>query len=95
MDIHHHLSSGGGAWSILDAQQGKVVAELRYSISDAILVIESVWVDVSLRGKGVGKKLVETAIEYAREHNIKVHPVCSFASALFDAHAVEWSDVRS
>ncbi len=43
------------------------------------MIIEHTEVDESLEGKGVGKQLVHTAVEYARTHNIKIStavPLC-------------------
>lgn len=47
------------------------------------MVIEHTEVDESLKGKGVGLQLVTEAVEYARENNIRIVPVCSFAAAIF------------
>ena len=63
-------------------QDGAIEAELVYHIqSEGKMVIEHTEVDDSLAGKGVGNELVETAVEYARTHNIKIIPVCPFAKS--------------
>ncbi|QEE49743.1 N-acetyltransferase [Flavobacterium alkalisoli] len=36
--------------------------------------------------KGVGKKLLDKAVEFAREKNIKIIPLCPFAKKMFDRH---------
>ena len=43
------------------------------------MVIEHTEVDDELRGQNVGYQLVEAAVEYARQHNIKDHRMVSFA----------------
>ncbi|MBS1599176.1 MAG: N-acetyltransferase [Bacteroidetes bacterium] len=74
-------------------QDGAIEAELVYSIpSEGKMIIEHTEVDDSLAGKGVGKELVETAVNYARSHNIKIIPMCVFAKSLFDK-IKEWNDV--
>jgi len=74
-------------------QDGVIEAELVYHIgSEGKMIIEHTEVGESLAGKGVGKELVETAIEYARSHNIKIVPLCPFAKSLFDK-TPEWADV--
>ena len=35
-------------------------------------------------GKGFGKKMVAKAVEFAREKNIKIIPLCPFAKKVFD-----------
>lgn len=74
-------------------QDGAIEAELVYNIpSEGKMIIEHTEVGDSLAGKGVGKELVETAVEYARTHHIKIIPMCPFAKSLFN-RIKEWSDV--
>jgi predicted GNAT family acetyltransferase len=40
-----------------------------------------------LRGHGVGLKLVEAAVTWARAHGLHIIPVCEFAKATFEKHA--------
>lgn len=35
-------------------------------------------------GKGLAKKLVNKAVDYAREHNLKIIPVCTFVKSVID-----------
>jgi len=74
-------------------QDGAIEAELVYHLTgEGNMVIEHTEVDDSLAGKGVGRQLVETAVDYARTHNIKIIPVCPYAKSLFDK-LPEWKDV--
>ncbi len=34
--------------------------------------------------KGVGRKLLDKAVEFAREKNLKIIPLCPFAKKMFD-----------
>lgn len=34
--------------------------------------------------KGVGRKLLDKAVEYARDKNLKIIPLCPFAKKMFD-----------
>ena len=43
-------------------------------------------------GQGVGRDLVRTAVEYAREHDLKIIPVCPFARSVIDG-TPEYQDV--
>lgn len=59
-------------------------AEMTYTFAgDDKIIIDHTEVDSSLKGQGVGYKLVETAVEYAREKGIKILPLCPFAHAVF------------
>ena len=74
-------------------QDGAIVAELVYSKSaDNKMIIEHTEVDDSLSGKGVGLQLVTTAVEYARTHQMKIVPLCSFARSVFKRKP-EWTDI--
>lgn len=66
-------------------QEGAILAELVYSLpSVGKMIIEHTEVDDSLKGKGIGLQLVHTAVDYARNHHIKIVPLCSFAKSVFD-----------
>ncbi len=43
------------------------------------LIIEHTVTDPSLRGQGIGRKLVERVAEYARENGFKLLSHCSYA----------------
>ena len=34
--------------------------------------------------KGIGRKLLDKAVEYARDKNLKIIPLCPFAKKMFD-----------
>lgn len=74
---------------------GDKLAVLSYSqANDNKIVIEHTEVDPSLQGQGVGNKLVDAAVAYARKNQIKILPMCSFAAAVFEKEE-DYSDVRS
>lgn len=68
-------------------------ARLTYSRSSPELVIaDSTIVPDSMRGMGVGKKLVDRLISDAREKGFKIVPLCPFVKAQF-ARNKDWADV--
>ncbi len=74
-------------------QDGAILAEMVYSMPfPDKMIIEHTEVDDSLAGKGVGKQLVKTAVEYSRTHNIKIVPLCPFAKSVLEK-VTEWQDV--
>jgi uncharacterized protein len=47
-------------------------------------IIDHTDVNPEFKGKSVGKQLVTKAVEYARENNVKIIPLCPFAKSVFD-----------
>jgi predicted GNAT family acetyltransferase len=47
-----------------------------------IMRIEYVEVSPQLRGTGLGKQLVETAVTFAKGEGLRVVPICSYARAV-------------
>jgi len=64
---------------------GNILAEMVYSMaSPARMVIEHTEVSDDLKGKNVGYQLVKTAVDFSRQHQIKIIPLCPFAKSVFD-----------
>lgn len=64
---------------------GNILAEMVYSMAAPDkMIIEHTEVSDELRGKNVGYQLVNTAVAYARQNNIKIIPLCPFAKSVFD-----------
>jgi uncharacterized protein len=64
---------------------GKKLAEMTYSkAGESLIIIDHTDVDESLKGKGIGKQLVQAAVEFARNSEMKILPLCPFAKAVFD-----------
>ena len=83
MNIQHDKEKHSGEFFI--EQHSERVAELAYSLpGDNKLVINHTEVDEGQEGKGVGKKLVAAAVEYAREQKLKLVPVCRFAKLIIE-----------
>jgi predicted GNAT family acetyltransferase len=63
----------------------KKLAEMTYSIaSPNLIIIDHTDVDDSLKGQGIGRKLLLKIVENARNQNIKIIPLCPFAKSVFD-----------
>ena len=58
---------------------GKSIGYLIYSISDGVLDIRHTVVDSAARGQGLGRILVESAIDYAKKEELTIVPSCSYA----------------
>ncbi|MBD0724011.1 GNAT family N-acetyltransferase [Flavobacterium sp. L1I52] len=56
------------------------------------IIIDHTEVNPGHNGKNFGKKMVEKAVSFAREKNLKILPLCPFAKKVFDK-TPEYSDV--
>ena len=68
------------------------IAELSYKKDDGIINLDHTEVAEDLRGRGVGKKLIEAAVKFAREKDLKIAAVCPFAANVLSRN-VDYSDV--
>jgi predicted GNAT family acetyltransferase len=65
--------------------EGKKVAIMTFVFAGPDkIIIDHTEVSPAFNGKGLGKKLVEKAVEVAREKNWKIIPLCPFAKKTFD-----------
>lgn len=53
-------------------------------INENTFSIDHTIVNPVYSGQGIGKKLVLAAVDFAREKNVRIIPLCSFAKNLFD-----------
>lgn len=74
-------------------EDGKVIAEITWTQLADVMVVEHTFVDPQLRGQGIAKELVDRAAAYAREHNYKMEPVCSYVAVAFERYS-EYEDVK-
>jgi len=80
MEIKTETFSTGGRFYI--EENGEVIAEMMFQKdSEERINIDHTEVDESLQGKGVAHQLLDTAIAYAREENLKVRATCSYAKS--------------
>lgn len=68
-------------------QEGEVVGHLRYSVLDnKIMTLDHTEVAPQMNGKGLASSLVRHSVDFARENDYKVDPVCSYAAKQFQRH---------
>lgn len=75
-----------GAKGAFEAFEGDAKAgEMTYTwAGDDKIIIDHTDVDPDFGGKGVGKIMVLAAVEFAREKEIRIMPLCPFAKSVFD-----------
>lgn len=67
-------------------------ALLAYQEDAAELNLIHTAVPKSLEGRGIGSRLTVAALEYAREHKLKVVPSCPFVAKYIERHP-EYSEL--
>jgi predicted GNAT family acetyltransferase len=68
----------------------KNLAEITFEEKDYI-VINHTFVNHSLRGQGIALQLVNKVVEYAKNKNKKVIPICSYAKKVMQSR--EYDDI--
>jgi uncharacterized protein len=68
------------------------VAKLAYTLAGDVLALLETEVPESLRGSGIAGVLAKTALDYAREHHLKVDVICPFVAGYLETHP-EYSDL--
>ncbi|HET8866130.1 MAG TPA: GNAT family N-acetyltransferase [Gracilimonas sp.] len=91
MQIQHKTTETKGAFFI--EKDGKRIAEMTYSKAGKTkIIIDHTEVSDEGRGKGYGKQLVKEGVEFARENDLKIMPLCPFAKAIIQK-TPEFQDV--
>ena len=93
MKIELFENPKGGEFVI--QENGNRVAEMSYTNAgkDKIIIAHT-FVEDSFRGENIGRDLVKSGIDFARERNLKIIPLCPFAKAEFERNA-DYADVLS
>jgi len=92
MDFQHTTEGKQGQFYL--ESEGKKIALIAYQLgADNKIVIEHTEVDASLKGQGVGQKLVQAVVALARSEKVKIMPLCPFAKAYLEKNRSEYGDV--
>ena len=82
-EVQLRINENKGAFYI--EVEGKQEAMMTFVFaSEDKIIIDHTEVNPGNEGKGFGKKMVVKAVEFAREKNIKIIPLCPFAKSVFD-----------
>jgi hypothetical protein len=68
------------------------VAYLEYTVAGNILELLHSEIPSSLRGTGIASTLARTALDWARDHQMRVDVVCPFVASFLVTHP-EYSDL--
>jgi predicted GNAT family acetyltransferase len=64
-----------------EVRLGDEVAFAEYRLKPGVVIFPHTVVPKAFAGQGVGGKLVEAGLAYAREHGLLIKPTCSFFHA--------------
>ncbi len=79
--IEHENNESGGRFFIENA------AQLSYRWDGVkTMVVDHTTVDRELRGQGIAERLYRRMVDYARENQLRVVPVCSYIANMFEKH---------
>jgi uncharacterized protein len=84
-------SNNRGSFFIEDSSG--IIAEMNIGITDNILTAYHTEVSDKLKGQGIGKRLLEAMVEYARINHLKVIALCPFVYATFKRHPELYEDI--
>jgi predicted GNAT family acetyltransferase len=76
LEVTHNISKSRFE-TLIEGLPGK----LDYILDGKNFVITHVGVHPELRGQGVAARIVEASLAYARENELRVIPMCSYAAA--------------
>lgn len=83
MEITRHEKDHKGRF--VASIEGKQAGFMTYTwAGNQKFIIDHTEVDSAYAGKGIGKKLVMAAVDFAREKKVKVIPLCPYAKKVFD-----------
>jgi len=81
--IDHQENDAKGAFFV--QKDGRRIAEMTYSrLNPSKIIVDHTEVDASLGGQGVGRKLLDALVQWARHSGTRIVPLCPFAKAQFD-----------
>ncbi|WP_410493728.1 GNAT family N-acetyltransferase [Chryseobacterium sp. SC28] len=82
MEIKQNNNEKNGEFvAIFDGQKAGTMTYQRDGAD--LITIDHTEVEQEFNGKGVGKELLYKAVEFARENNLKIVPLCPFAKVMF------------
>ena len=74
-------------------ENGEHIAAMDIGIVDNVLSAYHTEVSDQLKGQGIGKRLLEAMVDYARSHQLKVIALCPFVYASFKRHPELYEDI--
>ena len=81
MKVQHETEDQRGLFFI--EKEKKRIARMFYNKPTAkLIVIEHTEVDDVQKGNGIGKQLIEAAVDFARKKEVRIVPFCPYAKKI-------------
>lgn len=80
-----------GAFVLKDNQEK--IGEMVVSVNDKKLTVYHTEIDQEYEGKGLSRLLLNALVDYARQNEMKVLPLCVFVHGQFKKHPEKYSDI--
>ncbi|MCY2688422.1 GNAT family N-acetyltransferase [Salinimicrobium sp. TH3] len=92
-DIQQKETDGKGMFYI--EKDGDIIAELTYTLQDNnIMTLDHTETNPEHSGEGLASDLVKHSVDYAREKDLKIDPLCKYAAKQFERHE-EYQEVQA
>lgn len=91
MTIQHQDDGTKGVFYIEINNKPQALLNYTWSGIDKF-IINHTEVKTTITERGIGKKLVQSAVDFARERKVKIIPLCAFANKIFSNDG-EYADV--
>jgi predicted GNAT family acetyltransferase len=83
LEIGHEEADRRGAFLV--EREGQRLAEMTYSrVDESHVIIDHTEVHPKLQGLGVARRLLDTAVAWARETGTRIAATCPYAKAQFE-----------
>lgn len=83
MIVKHEITETKGAF--IAWEDNKKIGEMTYSAAgEDKIIVDHTEVHPEEKGKGVGRVLLDRIVEYARDNDLKIVPLCPYAKSMFD-----------
>lgn len=81
------IKRGAKSFYVGDSEESPL-AEMTFLLTGRHLItIDHTYISDELKGQGVGKQLLSELVDWAREENKKIIPLCSYAKAQMEKHS--------
>jgi len=70
---------GDGSFFIMEGDEK--IGEMVISVKGSKLTVHHTEVSEKAQGRGLAKELLNEMVEYARQHDLKVNPLCPYVHA--------------
>ncbi len=91
-EIRQEENGGRGAFFVEGANGRLAEMTYRRTPEGKRVIIDHTFVDGSLRGGGVGRRLVDTGVAWARREGLRILPLCPYARSVLE-RGDEYRDV--